>query len=161
MNAAPLKVWCFDSSREEIVQLWKTFSLSVLDQSCVIWHSGLTEENRSDRERTHYIFVKLVLEEDYETYENALLLLLLETLKYRRRKKILSSARQSFAHGRLRDLFPLRRKYHNKKTRYENKYHIIQWKQLETFWLSSRFYNFPALSHILNLSLSPYFERLT
>ena len=60
------KVWSFGSSREEMVKLWETFC--VLDQSWVVWHSGLMEENRSDLERTQKTFIKLVLEEDYETY---------------------------------------------------------------------------------------------
>lgn len=118
------KVWSFGSTREEMVQLWKTFCLSVLDQSCVVWHSGLTEENRSDLERTQKTFAKLVLEEDYETYEKALNTLHLETLESRRKTLSLSFAKRSLADGKLRDLFPLRRKEHNLKTRNENKYQV-------------------------------------
>ena len=76
-----------------MVQLWKTFCLSVLDQSCVVWHSGLTEENRSDLERTQKAFAKLVLEEDYETYKNTLVTLYLENLKSRRKTLSLSFAK--------------------------------------------------------------------
>ena len=66
------KVWSFGSSRDNMGQLWKTFCLSVLDQSCVVWDSGLTCENKKDLERTQKTFVKLVLEEDYQTYEKGL-----------------------------------------------------------------------------------------
>ena len=58
------KVWSFGSTREEMVQLWKTFCLSVLDQSCVVWNSVLTEENKLDLERTQKTFTNLVLEEE-------------------------------------------------------------------------------------------------
>ena len=64
-----------------MVNLWKTFCLSVLDQSCVVWDSGLTTENRKDLERTQNIFVKLILEENYDTYLKALKTLHLETLE--------------------------------------------------------------------------------
>ena len=40
------KVWSFGSTIEEMVQLWKVYCLSVLEQSCIVWDSGLTEENR-------------------------------------------------------------------------------------------------------------------
>ena len=98
--------------------------MSVLDQSCVVWHSGLTEENRSDLERTQKTFAKLVLEEDYETYEKALATLHLETLESRRITLSLSFPKRSLADGKLRDLFPLRRKEHILKTRNENKYQV-------------------------------------
>ena len=33
-------------STEEMFHLWTIFFRSVLEQSCVVWHSTLTEENR-------------------------------------------------------------------------------------------------------------------
>ena len=58
------KAWSFGSTIEEMVGLWKTYCLSVLDQSCVLWDSGLTMENKSDLERTQKTFAKLVLQEN-------------------------------------------------------------------------------------------------
>ena len=58
------KVRSFGSTVEEMVGLWKTYCLSVLDQSCVLWDSGLTMENKSDLERTQKTFAKLVLQEN-------------------------------------------------------------------------------------------------
>ena len=116
------KVWSFGSSKEEMVQLWKTFCLSVLDQSCVVWDSGLTEENRTDLEQTQKTFVKFVLEEDYQTYERGLQTLQLETLEKRRKTLTLTFVKQSLSDGKLRDLFPLRKKNRCMKTRKEEKY---------------------------------------
>ena len=116
------KVWSFGSSRDEMVNLWKTFCLSVLDQSCVVWDSGLTTENRKDLERTQKTFVKLILEEDYDTYSKALKTLHLETLETRRKTLSLSFIKRSLADGKLRDLFPLRHKYHTMRTRKGKKY---------------------------------------
>ena len=116
------KVWSFGSSRDEMVNLWKTFCLSVLDQSCVVWDSGLTTENRKDLERTQKTFVKLILEEDYDTYSKALKTLHLETLETRRKTLSLSFIKRSLADGKLRDLFPLRKKNHTMRTRKGKKY---------------------------------------
>ena len=85
---------------------------------------GTVEENRSDLERTQKTFAKLILEEDYVTYEKALLTLQLETLESRRKILSLSFAKRSLADGKLRDLFPLTRKDHDMKTRKENKFHV-------------------------------------
>ena len=73
------KVWSFGSSKEEMVHLWKIFCRSILEQTCVLWDSGLTEQNRADLERTQKTFTKLVLQEEYTDYKSALLILQLET----------------------------------------------------------------------------------
>ena len=75
------KVWSFGSSKEEMVHLWKIFCRSILEQTCVLWDSGLTEQNRTDLERTQKTFTKLVLQEEYTDYKSALLILQLETLE--------------------------------------------------------------------------------
>ena len=50
------KVWSFGSSISEMVQLWTVFCRSILEQSCVLWDSGLTQENRNSLERTQKRF---------------------------------------------------------------------------------------------------------
>ena len=102
------KVWSFGSTNEEMVQLWKTYCLSVLEQSCVVWSSGLTNENKMDLERTQKTFCKLVLEENYSTYYEALLTLRLQTLEERRKTLTLRFVKRSLSDGKLHDLFPKR-----------------------------------------------------
>ena len=69
----------FGASREEMVHLWVIFCRSVLEQSCVVWHSSLTQENTDDIERCQKTFTKLVLKGKHEDYEKALLILNLDT----------------------------------------------------------------------------------
>ena len=38
----------FGASNQEMVHLWKIFCRSVLEQSCVVWNSSLTQENITD-----------------------------------------------------------------------------------------------------------------
>ena len=75
------KVWTFGSSCEEMVHLWKLFCRSILEQTCVLWDSGLTKQNKNDLERTQKTFSKLLLQENYANYKSALDLFQLETLE--------------------------------------------------------------------------------
>ena len=133
------KGWSFGSSKEEMVHLWKIFCRSILEQTCVLWDSGLTEQNRTDLERTQKTFTKLVLQEEYTDYKSALLTLQLETLEIRRKTLSLNFAKSSLADGLLRDLFPLQRKAHLMKTRSKDKYKI-------THANTERFKNSPVLT---------------
>ena len=54
------KVWNFGSTNDEMVQLWKTYCHSLMEQSCVVWDSGLTRENELDLERCQKTFWKLI-----------------------------------------------------------------------------------------------------
>ena len=75
---------CFGASVDEMVHLWILFCRSVIEQSCVVWTTSLTQENIEDLERTQKTFAKLVLREKYQNYEEALLKLNLDSLKVRR-----------------------------------------------------------------------------
>ena len=70
----------------------------------MVWGNLLKEENKLDLERTQKSFAKLVLEEDYKTYENAFNILHLETLESRRTKQTLSVAKTSLADGHFHEL---------------------------------------------------------
>ena len=107
-----------------MVELWKTYCLSVLDQSCVLWDSGLTLENENDLERTQKSFAKLVLQEKYTNYFEALDLLGLQTLKLRRKTLTLRFIKRSLADGHFRDLFPRRKPEHTMTKRNRDFYKV-------------------------------------
>ena len=46
-----------------------------MEQSCTVWNSGLTEENIHDLERIQKSACKLILQDFYKSYDNALKLL--------------------------------------------------------------------------------------
>ena len=77
----------------------------------------LTKENSEDLERIQKCAVKIILKENYETYENGLKLLDLDKLDERREYLCLQFAKKSIKHGKMKDLFPLRTKKHGMKTR--------------------------------------------
>ena len=82
-----------------MVQLWKTFCRSILEQTCVVWDSGLTNQNIEDLERTQKTFVKLIMEENFENYSSSLKFLNLETLETRRKKLSVKFAKTSISDG--------------------------------------------------------------
>ena len=57
---------------------------SKLDQSAVLWHSGLTVKNRNDLERVQKAAVRVILGEKYISYKNALNVTKIESLEVRR-----------------------------------------------------------------------------
>ena len=59
----------------------------------------ITSENQKDLERTQKNFCKLVLQDNYKTYKNALDILHLETLEKRRKTLTLKFAKTSIANG--------------------------------------------------------------
>ena len=133
----------FGSSIPEMVHLWKLFCLSVLEQSCVVWGSSLTEENKQDLERTQKSFAKLVLKEKYEDYTSALLKLNLETLSSRREKLMIKFGKTSIENRKLHTLFPLRKTEHNMLLRNPNIYRVTKAN-------TQRFYN-SSILHIQRL----------
>jgi hypothetical protein len=138
-------VWSFGSTIEEMVDLWKIYCLSVLDQSCVVWGSGLTIENEQDLERTQKTFAKLVLQENFTTYNEALEKLGLQNLKLRRKYLTLRFAKRSLADGHFKDLIVKRKPDHKMETRKRNFYEV-------THANTQRFKNSPIITmqHLLN-----------
>ena len=39
---------------------WKVFCRTVLEQSCVVWGPGFTQENKDELKRTQKIFAKML-----------------------------------------------------------------------------------------------------
>ena len=114
----------FGATKEEMVHIWILFCRSVLEQSCVVWVTSISKENTEDLERTQKSFLKLILKEKYKDYENALILLNLESLETRRKEMCLKFAKSGIKNNTLQDLFPTNDKAHKMKTRNNNKYKV-------------------------------------
>ena len=67
----------------------------------------LTIENREDLERVQKITFRVILSENYSSYENACIVLNKDTLEDRRKKICLKFALKCLKHERLSGLFPL------------------------------------------------------
>ena len=114
----------FGASKEEMTHLWIVFCRSVLEQSCVVWGPSLTQENKDDLERTQKSFAKMVLKDKYINYENAKIILNLDSLEERRHILCLKFAKNGIKNNNLNDLFPENDKIHQMKTRTVEKYKV-------------------------------------
>ena len=78
------KVSTFGASIDDMKQIYTMFVRSVLETSSSVWHKSLTLENEVDLERIQKSAFRIILGNDYISYENALYVLGMETLKDRR-----------------------------------------------------------------------------
>ena len=114
----------FGATDDEMVHFWILFCRSVLEQSCVVWGSSLTQENIENLERTQKTLSKLVLKEKYKSYENALLILNLDKLETRRNDMALRFSKNGIKNKTLSGLFPINNKNHKMNTRNNEKYEV-------------------------------------
>ena len=74
----------FTSSKKDLKDIYQTFKRSVLEQSAVVWHSSLTNKNRSELERVQKGAVRVIMGQNHKTYTNSLKILKLDTLEKRK-----------------------------------------------------------------------------
>ena len=78
------KVASFGTSIEEKKNIYILYIRSILEQSCVVWHSSLTAENAQELERIQKAAVRIILGKNFENYEEALEKIDLQPLNVRR-----------------------------------------------------------------------------
>ena len=114
----------FGASANGMVHFWQIFCRSVLQQSCVVWGSSLTQENIENLERTQKSFAKLVLREKYNNYNDALKILNLDTLENRRKELTKRFAMNGIMSNTLNDLFPRNDPKHKMERRKKEKFKV-------------------------------------
>ena len=111
------KISSFGASYNDLKTIYIAYIRSILEQSCTVWNSGLTEENARDIERVQKSALKLILAEKYQNYENALNILELETLEDRRKNLCLEFAKKCLKNEKMKSLLGENEKIHEMKTR--------------------------------------------
>ena len=135
----------FDVPTNDLVHIYTLYVRSVLEFNSCVWHFNITKEESHDIERVQRNSLKLILKEQYKTYENALNTLNLETLNARKEQLCLKFAIKASKHPRMKHLFPLNIKEHDMETRHQEKY-IVQHAHNERLKKSSIIY----MQHLLN-----------
>ena len=90
------KVASFSTAWEDLKCIYILYVRSILEQSCVVWHSSLTEDNSNDLERIQKCALKIILGNKYNNYDDALQELDLQSLKERRKDLCLTFAKKMF-----------------------------------------------------------------
>jgi hypothetical protein len=115
------KVASFGTSEGELKNIYILYVRSLLEQSCTVGHCALTDEN--ELERVQKSAMKVILQEKYNGYKNALNKLDLESLSERREQLCVNFA-QKCVNLIFLNIFPLNNKYHNMHIRNTDKYHL-------------------------------------
>ena len=118
------KVSSFGASIEDMKNIYVLYIRSVLEQSCIVWHSRLTEENSQDIERVQKAAMRIILGIKYTEYENALEKVDLEKLSERRTMLCLKFAQNCLKHEKTKDIFKLSEKNHPMRTRYPEHFDV-------------------------------------
>ena len=84
----------FGTSIADLKNIYILFVRSQLEQSAVVWHSSLTQENISDLERVQKSAIKIIMGNDYRSYKKSLHFLELDTLQERRKQLCLKFAKR-------------------------------------------------------------------
>ena len=111
---------------QDLKIIYFLFIRSILEQSAVIWHSSLSEENISDLERVQKNALRIILGKSYmsESYERSLELAGIESLYQRRCHLIQKFASNCATNVRTKKHFEVNKKSHDMKTRKTEKYKV-------------------------------------
>ena len=101
------KLYSFKVNTEDLVNIYILYIRSILEQSCVVWSYSITNEEKSDLERVQRVACKIILQDEYLSYDQALRDLNLDSLEVRRKSLCLKFAKRSVKHKKAKELFPL------------------------------------------------------
>ena len=136
----------FTSRISDLKAIFNSKIRSILETSCVVWHSSLTMQHRAALERIQKSACRIILKNSYESYDQALTELNLDTLDERRKKLCLKFAKQCIKHPKFRSMFPVNNSSHlMKKMKGKNKFFVNKCKT-ERYRKSS----IPFMQRLLN-----------
>ena len=118
------KLFQFNVPQSDLIIVYKLFIRSILEQSCVVWHSSITIEEENDIERVQKVCLKIILKGRYESYSQALETTDLTTLSQRRKKLCLNFARKCVENEKTQHMFPLNASSHSMSKRNEEKFQV-------------------------------------
>ena len=118
------KLYQFNVPDDEMVNIYILFIRSLLEQSCVVWHFDLNEEDASDLERVQKVACKVILKDRYIDYVDALQILNLQNLKSRRDDLSLRFAKKCLKFPKTKGMFPLNPNETQDNLRYMEKYKV-------------------------------------
>ena len=97
----------FNIPEEDLVLIYCLYIRSVLEYNSSVWFSSITQEESNDIERVQRCACRIILKDEYVSYESALSRLNLQNLSDRRKTLALRFAQKCTTHERFENLFPL------------------------------------------------------
>ena len=115
----------FAVPREDLVNIYVLYIRSILEQSCRVWHGSLSLENFRNLERVQKNALKIILQDDYMSYSNALETTGYSTLFERRTQLCLKFAKSCLKEKNMKSMFPLNNSPCSINTRFREKFHVL------------------------------------
>ena len=134
----------FDIPVQDLVMIYTLYIRSILEFNSNVWFSSITIEESDNIERVQKIAFRIILKENYESYENALMQLNLQTLSERRTMLAERFATKCSKSEKFRDWFPKNEK-ENIYLRNPNEFNVNFAKKGRLFKSS-----IPAMHRLLN-----------
>ena len=110
------KLFEFKLSVKDLLQIYKLYIRSIVEQNCVVWGSSITNEESKKIERVQKIALRIIFRENYLCYKNALELSNLPTLSERRSSLSLKFALKCVRTPYTSKMFPLNSNRHTKES---------------------------------------------
>ena len=101
------KLYEFGLPVEEMIKIYVLYIRSILESSAVVWHSSITMGEEMELERVQKVALRIILDTDYENYNNAVELTDLQTLSVRRTILCKKFALNCTKNRKTCDMFPL------------------------------------------------------
>ena len=105
----------FGAPMKDKKDIYVSYVRSALEQSCQVWNSRLTMENIADLERVQKSALRIILNNKYNNYNDALEMINLDTLEERRKYLCLKFAKNSTQGEKTHKMFPLKTRKQNTK----------------------------------------------
>ena len=96
----------YGAPAEDLLAVFQTYIRPILEYACAVWHSALTKHQTHQIERIQKRICKIILAEEYQSYEAALQHLKITSLEDRRKDMVLKFGQQVLSSERHRHLLP-------------------------------------------------------
>ena len=137
-------LYSFQIPISDLVNIYCLYIRSVVEQSSVVWSSAITEGESLELERVQKVALRIMLKDDYVSYEHALKITNLQTLSDRREILLKRFALKCAKNPRTADMFPLKQTRRNLRRQ-----EVYQVTRARTDRLAKS--AIPAMQRILNL----------
>ena len=102
------KLYPFNIPIKEMVIIYTMYIRSIVEQSCVVWGSSITQDEEMAIEHVQKCALRIIFKYDYISYENSLAVAKLSTLKNRIHMLQIRFAKKCTQNEKTQDMFPLK-----------------------------------------------------
>ena len=131
----------FGLPMEEMLEIYILYIRSILENSVVVWHSSITQAEHKSIERVQKVALRIILNDEYEDYQNALQISGLITLSERRKGLCKKFATNCIKNEKMSHMFPTNQS-------------LLETRNHEKYFVQ------PASTGRLKKSAIPYMQRL-